>query len=59
MIKKFFKKIFCKHNYVYVKSYQKTFHEADFSGDGCYNTWTERYDVYKCTKCGKTKHVLR
>ena len=23
MIKKFFKKIFCKHNYVYVKSYQK------------------------------------
>ncbi len=52
------KKLFCKHDYLYRNSGMKTFHEADFSGDG-YNTWTERYDVYICKKCGNTKKVWR
>ena len=32
--------------------------EDDFSGDGCYNTWTETYEVYECIKCGKKKYKL-
>ena len=53
------KRLFCKHDYLYKNSGIETFHEADFSGDGCYNTWTERYDVYICKKCGKTKKVWK
>lgn len=58
-MKKFFKRMFCKHDYVYESSEAKTFHEDDFCGDGCFNTWTEHYDVYVCTKCGKRKWVLK
>lgn len=53
-MKKFFKKLFCKHKYVYEKSTSETFREEDFSGDGT-NILTVRYDYYRCTKCGKTK----
>ena len=56
MIKKFINRLFCNHCYKYIQNIKKTFHEADFSGDGCYNTRTETYEVYKCIKCGKKKY---
>ncbi len=59
VIKLFFKRLFCKHNYVYDHRGIKTYTEADFSGDGCYNTWQEHYEVYTCTKCGKEKRVYK
>lgn len=55
-IKTFFKQLFCDHCYKYKQNIMKTFQEADFSGDGCYNTWTEIYEVYECIKCGKKKY---
>ena len=55
MIKKFLNRLFCNHCYVYRQDIMKTFHEADFSDFG-YNTWSERYEVYECIKCGKKKY---
>ena len=54
-MKKFFKKLFCKHEYEYLKRFIETCKEPDFSGDGCGNTWEEIYEIYKCKKCGKLK----
>ena len=50
------KKLFCKHDYRYERSFIETYKETDFGGGG-YNTWDETYDIYKCIKCGKIKKV--
>ena len=57
MIKSIIKKLFCKHNYVFHSNRILTHTEPDFSGDGCYNSWQEKYTELICTKCGKIKRV--
>ena len=52
------KRLFCKHDYKYLRNGIKTYREADFSGDG-YNTWVEHYTEYICTKCGKKKKIFK
>lgn len=52
------KRIFCKHTYKYSHAGIITRTESDFSGDGCCNSWQERYLEYVCTKCGKRKKVF-
>ena len=56
MIKNLLKKLFCKHDYKYERSFIETYKETDFGGSG-YNTWDGTYDIYKCIKYGKTKKV--
>ena len=58
-IKRFIKRIRCKHDYKFYRNGIVTRTEDDFSGDGCYNTWQEHYTEYICTKCGKTKRVFK
>ena len=52
------KRFFCKHTYKYSHTGIITHTESDFSGDGCYNSWKERYTEYICTKCGKRKKIF-
>ncbi len=52
------KRIFCKHTYEYYCTGTITRTESDFGGDGCYNSWQERYTEYVCTKCGKRKKIF-
>lgn len=55
---KFIKRIFCKHNYRLYRNGITICKESDFSGDGCCNSWQERYTEYICTKCGKRKKIF-
>jgi hypothetical protein len=57
MIKSIIKKLFCKHNYVFLRNRILTHTEPDFSDGGCYNTWQEKYTELICTKCRKIKRV--
>lgn len=58
MIINILKRLFCKHTYKYSHTGIVTHTESDFSGDGCYNSWEERYTEYICTKCGKRKKIF-
>lgn len=59
MLNRIFKRVFCKHDWVYQRRITKTIHEDDFCGDGCYNTYTVVYEVYRCRKCGKERKRLK
>ena len=51
---KLFKRLFCRHDWKYERSFIETVKGGD-SGESAYITWQEKYDVYKCKKCGKIR----
>lgn len=48
------KKLFCKHDYVFVRN---TFVDEILMDEECYAIKRIFYELYKCTKCGKEKKI--
>lgn len=49
------KKLFCKHNYVFVRN---SFVDEILMDEECYAIKRIFYELYRCSKCGKQKKII-